>query len=435
MPVLLAARKTDEIAHSFEIIGKIVGTVLGACAAVVMVKASIAATVATYGIGAPLIPLAVGFAGMGISAGGKGGGRLVRGLETMIFGGPLTTGSIITGSSDVKIEKLPAARTVIDITKCNGKYFLFHPPMPLFGPGPTPRIAQGAKTVFINDQNAARQTMLIECGAKIKTACKTVYFGGETANQLFTLEGYLDIALDFIGEISATFTRFLFKLYVAALMSSFPLFGPFGLILGPLAWKYDLGGKLFDGIGYVIGSALDGLAKWGDGIHPGLGDVLAGGAELFMASAPLIRMPTFIKGPWEALKSKAWGKGASVAPEIKISDAQFGKKIGKHAEDFGLDPSDPVARSTMKTKIEDITQNPTEIRQGDWNAHRHGGGNDYFFFRQGNDVVIAKPDGTFVTILKDGATNRQFQGAKTVFPVTTQTTRPMVLPPIVPEEE
>lgn len=37
------------------------------------------------------------------------------------------------------------------------------------------------------------------------------------------------------------------------------------------------------------------------------------------------------------------------------------------------------------------------------------------FFRKGNDVVLTKPDGTFVTVMKDGVNNKQFQGATTIF--------------------
>jgi hypothetical protein len=31
-------------------------------------------------------------------------------------------------------------------------------------------------------------------------------------------------------------------------------------------------------------------------------------------------------------------------PALRMEDAQFGKKVGKHAQDFGLDPSDPAVR-------------------------------------------------------------------------------------------
>lgn len=52
---------------------------------------------------------------------------------------------------------------------------------------------------------------------------------------------------------------------------------------------------------------------------------------------------------------------------------------------------------------------PEQVRQGLW---RDGGTSDYLFFRQGDDVVVTKSDGSFVTILQGGAGNSWFLGAK-----------------------
>jgi RHS repeat-associated protein len=130
--------------------------------------------------------------------------------------------------------------------------------------------------------------------------------------------------------------------------------------------------------------------------------------------------------PWgRALKAlrvlTRLGRGTTAAsagsrlPGLAISDTQFGAKVGKHATDFGLDPADPAARAFVRRRITDIHANPTEVRQGPWNP-KGGGGTDYFFYRQGEDVVVTRNTGDFVTILKGGESNSWFQGAGLVWP-------------------
>lgn len=97
-------------------------------------------------------------------------------------------------------------------------------------------------------------------------------------------------------------------------------------------------------------------------------------------------------------------------PAMTIDDAQFGAKVGKHAGDYGLNPADPAARDYLRNLITDIRGNADEVRIGPWNP-KGGGGDAYLFFRQGSDVVVTQPDGSFVTILKGGENNGWFQGA------------------------
>lgn len=117
-------------------------------------------------------------------------------------------------------------------------------------------------------------------------------------------------------------------------------------------------------------------------------------------------------------------KGLSKAPgpKLAIEEAQFGQKIGKHAQDFGLNPGSPQNRQWLKDLITDIHKNPNEIRQGPWrglgevmaNGNRAEG--TALFYRKGADVVVTDLEGNFVTILKDGATqNLRFQNAEIIF--------------------
>lgn len=82
-------------------------------------------------------------------------------------------------------------------------------------------------------------------------------------------------------------------------------------------------------------------------------------------------------------------------------EKQYGKKIGKHAVDFGLDASNEEDRAKMMNIISDIQKNCDEIRIGTW----RGQDKEVLFYIKGNDVVITKQDGEFVTVLKDGVLN------------------------------
>lgn len=82
-------------------------------------------------------------------------------------------------------------------------------------------------------------------------------------------------------------------------------------------------------------------------------------------------------------------------------EKQYGKKIGKHAQDFGLDASKEADRLKMENIIADIVGNRNEIRIGTWRGQR----NEVLFFIKDNDVVLTKMDGEFITVLKDGVIN------------------------------
>ncbi|MFE7717810.1 hypothetical protein ACFU44_02080 [Nocardia rhizosphaerihabitans] len=90
-------------------------------------------------------------------------------------------------------------------------------------------------------------------------------------------------------------------------------------------------------------------------------------------------------------------------PQMKIDEAQFGDKVGKHAQDYGLDPADANSRAWLRQHFNDIRNNPDEVRQGSYHPNS-GGGSDYWFYKKGDDLLIMKNDGSFVTSFpaKDG---------------------------------
>lgn len=92
---------------------------------------------------------------------------------------------------------------------------------------------------------------------------------------------------------------------------------------------------------------------------------------------------------------------------INISDKQFGKKIGKHTKEYGLNPRSPADRQKMRHIILDIADNADEIREGKWRLQE----GDCQFYIKGSDVVVAKGK-EFITILKEGVNNERIKNAR-----------------------
>ncbi|MBI3329038.1 MAG: hypothetical protein HYZ81_20330 [Nitrospinae bacterium] len=98
-------------------------------------------------------------------------------------------------------------------------------------------------------------------------------------------------------------------------------------------------------------------------------------------------------------------RGAGLADDaakaqITISERQFGRKIGKHAADFGLDPSNPVHRAQLRHLVAQIVASPHRVIEGTFR-----GQGVVKFFIKGEDVVVTTPANEFVTILKRGIDN------------------------------
>lgn len=99
---------------------------------------------------------------------------------------------------------------------------------------------------------------------------------------------------------------------------------------------------------------------------------------------------------------------------FSVTNAQVGKKLGKHVEDFGGDASNPADRQRVLDIINDIGSHPDKVVAGKFAGQGAEGGasrGDVFFRIKGNDVVVTKPDGSFVTILKDGVNNTSVKNA------------------------
>ncbi|MFO0609829.1 MAG: PAAR domain-containing protein [Polyangiales bacterium] len=248
-----AARRTDEIAHGWGLLGMVAGALAGVAVGIAVVGA----TAATGGAAAVIIAGAV-------AGGGLAGGQLVSGLTTIFNLPEPTSGFITVGSPNVFINDLAAARASIDFAApCSGLP-LNHPT--LWAPD---LIAEGSATVRTNDVPQSRLKMKMVCGAHIKTSSPNVIIGGPTerTNFVFDLEGWFKTGLEVLG--------------LAALIGG-------GLLAAAAGAAAFAGFVLFTG-GTML--AFEGLGRLGDMIGPGYRDLFQGiaGFGLLAASPRMAR--------------------------------------------------------------------------------------------------------------------------------------------------
>lgn len=114
--------------------------------------------------------------------------------------------------------------------------------------------------------------------------------------------------------------------------------------------------------------------------------------------------------PSLARKRVAAKTAIRVRPPLSIPKGQFGAKWGKHAMDYGLDPGDAAARAGFMSRIRNVHLNPDEVRLGKFRDY-----DEAFMFRQGEDLLITRTDGTFVSMYPGASTSSWFKKAE-VFP-------------------
>jgi filamentous hemagglutinin len=93
---------------------------------------------------------------------------------------------------------------------------------------------------------------------------------------------------------------------------------------------------------------------------------------------------------------------------LKIDQAQFGAKVGRHMREFRRNPANKHDRKWLEEHIQKIYTQPDEIRDGTFSGQgevTESGANargPVWFYAKGKDVVVTDKEDNFVTILKDG---------------------------------
>lgn len=257
MDMLAAARLGDEIAHGFGVAAMVAGAVVGA----LIGAAVVAATVATGGVAIAIIAGSV-------AAGGLSMFQIAKGLSTIFNLPEPSTGVLVEGSFNVRINLRNAMRAGQDHSSSCSGLPMNHPiwPFPVL-------IAEGSAKVTINGKPAARLQSKMVCGAHIKTGSENTFIGGPTVQVAFVLdiEGWMHTGLEALGLLAAGGA-----LVLAACAGAAAFFGALaigGVMFAGMSLLGDLGDRL--GPGYrdllqgVAGMALLGLGpKMAKGIKP-----------------------------------------------------------------------------------------------------------------------------------------------------------------------
>lgn len=93
--------------------------------------------------------------------------------------------------------------------------------------------------------------------------------------------------------------------------------------------------------------------------------------------------------------------------QVIFTDKQVGKKLGKHAGDWGLDPGSGKDRSKLFSIIRRIIDEASLVSFGEWRDRV----NPCSFYQNGVDVVIVDAEGYFVTVIKGGGDNKRHRNA------------------------
>lgn len=117
---------------------------------------------------------------------------------------------------------------------------------------------------------------------------------------------------------------------------------------------------------------------------------------------------TFVDGGDKSGLKRVNANDIIIANTLILNDKQFGKKTGKHAIDFGLNPSKESDRAKILDIIRNIFYKYDEVRIGEW----RGQAEDVLFYIKNEDVVVTKQDGTYITILKGGVTNERVKNSR-----------------------
>ncbi len=252
-----AARQTDGISHTDAAFGFGLGGAIGLAAGLALL------TVATGGA-----DLAV-LAAVGGAVALTGGGALAGMKIGATYG--QATGNILTGSLNVHVNALGAARALQDVAVCDEH-------------DAPQKIATGSTSVFINGLPAARLGDITICDARISSASPNVFIGGSTGSFASISPEVPQLAVDVAASMVVAGSAVALNAggFAAYASAGWAGAGVFGLqAAGGLA-----GGAALSQVGKTVGGALYGergaaIGEVGLGLVGGAaggltGDALAG---------------------------------------------------------------------------------------------------------------------------------------------------------------
>lgn len=91
--------------------------------------------------------------------------------------------------------------------------------------------------------------------------------------------------------------------------------------------------------------------------------------------------------------------------QVLFTDKQVGKKLGKHAGDWGLDPGSDKDRNKLLSIIRRIIDEADRVDFGIW----RGQIGPCAFYVKGNDLVLIDGNGKFASVMKGGVNNKRYK--------------------------
>lgn len=91
--------------------------------------------------------------------------------------------------------------------------------------------------------------------------------------------------------------------------------------------------------------------------------------------------------------------------QVLFTDKQVGKKLGKHAGDWGLDPGSDKDRNKLLSIIRRIVDEADRVDFGIW----RGQIGPCAFYIKGNDLVLVDGNGKFASVMKGGVNNKRYK--------------------------
>lgn len=91
--------------------------------------------------------------------------------------------------------------------------------------------------------------------------------------------------------------------------------------------------------------------------------------------------------------------------QVLFTDKQVGKKLGKHAGDWGLDPGSDKDRDELLSIIRRIIDEADRVDFGIW----RGQTGPCAFYIKGDDLVLIDGNGKFASVMKGGVNNKRYK--------------------------
>ena len=94
--------------------------------------------------------------------------------------------------------------------------------------------------------------------------------------------------------------------------------------------------------------------------------------------------------------------------KLNITDGQFGKKFGKHGIEYVSSLKDPNAAKIYREKMYEVRKFYEVRKIGEFKGQTEA----VLYYQKGEDLLLTKKDGEFVSLFRGGNENARFKNAR-----------------------